>query len=317
MRILNGIFKKNEDLSNVPGWADFLSPSEYSKFLKSLNNYFRKKNIKYELGDGLIKVGSNKFGFNQLGLSNIAQLCKLEGVSKYKKLIGDHFDSLIKANEFDSEFQKIVDDYEKSKSYLGVRLYNDEYLEQIGEELVISRNVAPEINEMLIYDLPESVTSVQPEQASKWGKTYEELFEIGANNLKSKYNYNISHEDFGGFKIWFVQADHFFVPNILLELAENPKMIGSKGSLIGAPHRHAVIIYPIEDLEVVTAINQLIPTIKGMNTEGPGSLSPNLYWFYDEKIVSLPYELENEQLKFTPPESFVSILNSLNEKEKS
>ena len=67
----------------------------------------------------------------------------------------------------------------------------------------------------------------------------------------------------------------------------------------------------------MTVINQLIPTVKGMNAKGPGSLSSSLYCFYNGKITELPYELEKGQLKFIPPESFVTMLNSLNEKRES
>ena len=53
------------------------------------------------------------------------------------------------------------------------------------------------------------------------------------------------------------------------------KYIGTEGALIGVPHRHTVIINPIESLEVAKAINILIPIINGMNIEGPVSIVEN------------------------------------------
>lgn len=48
-----------------------------------------------------------------------------------------------------------------------------------------------------------------------------------------------------------------------------------------------------------------------MNQEGPGSLSKNVFWYNENKLTNLPYELENGKLKFIPPNSFVEMLNSL------
>ncbi|MEQ8477043.1 hypothetical protein [Fulvivirga sp.] len=309
------LFRKRENQLVVPEWANFLGSDEYSRFLKSLDKYFAKKGIVYQISEGVIYVKEDDFGFNQLGLANVAQLCKLEGIGKSDKLVENHFEGLIRAHQFDTRFKGFVEDFGKVKEYIGVRLYNDNYLDQIGRELVIAKNIAPEINAMLIFDLPDSVTSIQPQQAEKWDVSIDELFEIGKANIRSKYDFEISEEDLGNFKVWFVQTDHFFAPNILLELNEYTKMIGSNGSLIGVPHRHAVIVYPIENLEIVKAVNQLIPTIKGMNAEGPGSLSSKLYWYKEDGFIELPSEItDDNQLKFMPPEAFVDMLNLLDEK---
>ncbi len=310
------LFKKKKNEPKVPEWANFLTSSEYEKFLESIEKYFKNKGIAYELSDGVIHVKNDDFGFNQLGLSNVAQLCKLEGIAKCENVVKEHFDGMVQAHQFDIEFKKIIDDFEKVKDYIGVRLYNDGYLEQVNNDITITKNVAPGIHEMLIFDMPHAVTSIQPDQVVKWGKTSQELFTIGENNIREKYSFNISQEQFGDFKIRFVQADHFFVPNILLEMDQYPGLVGSQGSLVGVPHRHAAIIYPIENLEVVNVINQLIPTIKGMYAEGPGSLSAKLYWLKkDGTIIELPSEISEKKLKFIPPEEFVNMLNTLEKKD--
>jgi hypothetical protein len=58
----------------------------------------------------------------------------------------------------------------------------------------------------------------------------------------------------------------------------------------------------------------MIPITKGMFGEGPGSISSKLYWYDGEKLIDLPYELSEKKLKFTPPESFLNMLNTLKEK---
>ncbi len=94
-------------------------------------------------------------------------------------------------------------------------------------------------------------------------------------------------------------------------MQDHPQLIGTYGSLVGVPHRHAVLIYPIENIEVVKVITNLIPIITGMYSEGPGSLSPDLFWHRDGILEQLPYQLEDNTIQFTPTERFLEMLNSL------
>lgn len=308
------IFKRYKDNQEVPEWASFFNGNEYSDFLKAVDNYFNKKKITYELGDGMITTGVNDFGFNNLGLTNLAQVCKQDKPRNYGSIVSEHFDSMVRANQFDTEFNKIVHDFDNVKKYIGVRLYPNDYAANIGKELTIGKDFAGDIYAMLVFDLPDSITNVQPEQADKWGKSLDELFEVGLQNIKTNYSSDISQQKFNEFTIWFIQGNHFFTPNIVFELSNYPNLVGSKGSLIGIPHRHSVIIYPIENIEVVTAINQLIPTIYGMNSEGPGSVSNNLFWYKDGRFENLPYKIEVNKLQFFPPDNFLELLKTLTEK---
>lgn len=307
------LFKKNNN-PEVPEWASFFNAGEYSEFLKAIANYFNKKKITYEMGDGILTVTVKDFGATNLGLMNVAQACKRSGIENYNNIVSDHFNTLVKANLFDAEFKRIVDDFDKVKKYIGVRLYNKSYIAQVGKELTIVKDFAGDIYAMLIFDLPSSITNVQPAQAEKWGRSLDELFRIGLQNISDNNPLDISQQSLNSFTIWFIQANHFFAPNIVFDLNSFPNLVGSKGSLIGIPHRHAVIIYPIENLETVTAINQLIPIIYRMNAEGPGSVSNNLFWYKDGHFQDLPYKIEDKRLHFIPPDNFVDLLNTLTEK---
>jgi hypothetical protein len=304
-------FKKKTDKTNVPEWASFFDEKEYSLFINEIDNYFKNLNIQFEIGDGQIHVNENEFGFSNLGLMNVAQGCKQEDKKYYKEIIGEHFNSMIRANKFDKEFEIIADNFEEVKKYIGVRLYDNDYVAHIGKELTIGKDFAGDIYSMIVFDFPDSVLSINPEQTTAWNKTTDELFEVGISNIKSKYPLTITKESFGEFSIWFVQGEHFFTPNIVFDIENRQELIGSKGSLVGLPHRHSAIIYPIENLEVVKAINGLIPTIYGMNQEGPGSLSNNLFWYKDKTFTQLPYKIEEGKLQFYPPDNFVELLNEL------
>lgn len=305
------IFKRKGDHPEVPEWASFFNEKEYQEFIKAVDNYFVKKKLSYEQQGSMLVVGENNFGFSQMGLVNVAQVCKQDKTAVYEKIVSRHFETMIRANEFESEFEKIVTDYDKVKKYIGVRIYPADYATNIGEDFTLGKSFAGDTYAMLVFDLPDSIANIKPEQADKWGKTVEELIETGIENIKQNYPFEISKQKFNDFDIWFVQGDHFFTPNIVFDLENHPKMIGSKGALIGMPHRHAVIIYPIESIDIIKAINGLIPTIYGMNQEGPGSVSNKLLWYKDGQFVNLPYNIQEQKLQFIPPAEFVELLNTL------
>lgn len=305
-------FQKNETVL-VPEWASFFSGKEYSRFNSELISYFDKLNIEYKISDGIVNVNKEIFGFSNLGLTNVAQVCKQEAIKHYKAIIFDHFDSMLKANEFEIWFSKIVHDFEKVKKYIGVRLYDNEYVSSIGKDLTIGKDFAGNIYSMLVFDLAHSIINVQPGQFAKWNQKFDDVFNLGIRNIMEKYPLEIKKENFKDSYFWFVHAKHFFAPNIVFELPDRSELIGSRGTLIGLPHRHSAIIYPIEDLEIMALINPLLSIIYGMNQEGPGSLSHMLYWYIDGEFIELNCKPEDGKLKFIPPDRFVKMLKTLEE----
>lgn len=305
-------FKKNKDLPTVPNWASFFTPEQYSAFIQGIDRYFKKRNLTYTLGDGMLSVSENDFGFGNLGLNNVAQVCRQNNSGNYDSIIETHFETLVRSKQFETGFNKMVGNFEEVKKYIGVRLYATDYIRQVGEQLTITKPFAGDILCMLVFDLPDSIINVKPAQAAIWNKSMDELFDLGMENILNNYPCRISQENFIDFKIWLVQGDHFFAPNIVLDLENHRNLIGSRGALIGIPHRHTAIIYPIENMEVVNAVNKLIPLVNGMFSEGPGSISNNLFWYHDGDFENLPYSVDGNTLKFSPPANFIELLNSLN-----
>jgi hypothetical protein len=303
--------KRKDQGKDVPEWADFFNAKEYSSFIIEIERYFKRLSIAHEILDGVIQVEGSLFGFNQLGLVNVAQVCKQNTIADYSELITEHFNSLIRSNKFNEDFKDIITDFDKAKTYLGVRLYNDDYFEQVGLVNTIGTYLTEKVYSTLVFDLPDSINNVKPEEAEKWGKDSSELIMLGIKNIKQKYEWEITEEKIGNFSIWFIQSEHFFAPNIIFDLENRKELLSDNGALIAMPHRHAVLIYPIKTIEVVEAINSLIPIIYGMNQEGPGSLTNQLYYYKNEILINLPYQLSDGKIEFTPPKEFLGILNNL------
>ena len=105
----------------------------------------------------------------------------------------------------------------------------------------------------------------------------------------------------------------FFTTSHVLFLEEHLEGPCPNGVLLALPHRHAILLHRITDLSVIHAVNSMIPIARGMFEEGPGSLSPNLYWWQGGKITYLPAVVTDDKLNFYPPDEFVDMMNSLSE----
>ena len=301
-------FKKKK--TNVPKWANFFTPEEYSIFDKAVKKFLVKESIKYVQSEGVLHV--RDFGERkkkvQLGLLNIAQTCKSNEPEDYEQLIENHFSIMFRNFQQEELFEEESKDFSKIEDLLGIRIHDKNYVDQFPG-LSILDQVSEDLFAMLVYDLPDSVINVRPEDAKHWDISKEELMLLARKNSRHKYPAEVHKETgAGGVEFYYISANHFFSANIMLDLEIRPDLMGSKGALVGVPHRHAVLIYPIENMEVVKAINIFIPAIIGMHHEGPGSLSDKLYWFYDGKLDEIPFELKGQSLEIRPKEEFQTIL---------
>jgi hypothetical protein len=308
-------FRRHKTNRQVPEWASYFDGAEYERFLFLVERYFAGRKIEFLLGDGIVHIQTGRLGGEDLGLVNLAQICKQSNSFRWKGVIRRHFTQLEKAASFKIEFYKKVHDFSQVKDYIGVRLYHTDFVSHIKDGLTIGKHITEDIFALLVFDFPHSIINVQPEQTIQWNKMNEELFEIGIANIRRNYKTILSPQMLGKIKCWVARGNHFFAPNIVFDLKSNSQLVGSNGALIGIPHRHAVFIYPIENLEVLDAIHVLIPVIYRMNKQGPGSVSDGLFWYHNDTLTALPYELGEQKLEFTPPEAFVAVLNTLPAKQ--
>ena len=48
-----------------------------------------------------------------------------------------------------------------------------------------------------------------------------------------------------------------------------------------------------------------------MFQQGPGAISPGLYWWRNGTISLLPAQLDGKKVAFAPPDEFIAVLNEL------
>ena len=319
MTIWNEIIDRFKKPDPRPAWASFFTDEQYAKFRRLVEDFFRARKQTFTWGDGVISLEPSEAGaVHQLGLVNLGQLCARNDEKEWGQIVADHFRTLEKSQSEQKVLEGRLTDFDRVRELLAVRLWPATYLDDLDESRMIYRTDLPGTISALVYDLPSSIRNVTPDECETWGRERGELFELALDNVREICIPDESEQEIGeGIRVQLLSDESFFVASHALTLPEHEACVGSFGSLVGVPHRHVLLAYPIESLEVVQTIPRLIAIIAGMEREGPGSISNRLYWYQAGEYLDLPYRIEGDTLHFSPPEAFVEMMNLLSGGEES
>jgi len=271
-------------------------------FIAAVKNYFDQRLEPYIVEEDMIQLQDG----SKFGLVNLAQICTRAKPDEYHLIIREHFDMMFQNQAFRESLA--FDDFESIEKYLAVRIYDSEYLSAIDEETIIRRPLTGEVFIVLVFDFPHVIENIKREDADKWGKTDDELFEIGKKNVRKNYRFETAEVDFDKDKVLAVETDHFFAPNILLELEQRPELLGKGGTIVAIPTRSLALIYPIRDMKVVSALTMFFNSVPRIFAAGPGSLTQEVFWYRNGQFESLNYT-PGKKTSFTPSEEFLALIN--------
>lgn len=291
-------------------WEKYLTPSQWAAFRQHLTAYFEAKHMPVEFvteAEASLKVGEHK-----MGLLNVVQKCALAAPKEWKNVIREHFDNLLAATD---EFEKVSEQanaYAQATGLLAVRIWPRDYADSLGYDKLIYRTDLEDTVSVLVFDLPTSIRNVTPGDVAGWQKPVDELFRVALSNTLENNPPELQAQALpDDLKVWVFLGDNFYVASQALLLEHFPQCLGTYGAIVGIPRRQTLIAYPINSLEVLKALNYLPLIISAMDKEGPGSITPNVYWYTRGRFVNLPYELSETTYSLTPPEEFVEMLNSM------
>ena len=295
---------------NVPEWAAFFSPAEYAEFIRLVGAYFQERGAAFSIREGLVDLPDQ--GSIRLGLGNLAQICNHQSRSDWPAIVAAHFDGLARARQEEEQLESLAGDFDQIKSLLAVRLFPRSHIEAIGTDRLIGREDLEGVLTALVFDMPATVRTVPPEQAAAWRRPAAELLSIGLENVWRSCRPNVRDVALdGGLVIRLLSGTNFTTATHALLLDRRPGCVGSFGSLVAVPHRHAVLCFPIEDRRVIPAVASLLPAVTAMEKEGPGSISSRLYWYRGGRFTDLPYSETPEGYRFTAPPDFVKAIEEM------
>ena len=293
-----------------PEWASFFTPERYAQFEREIHRYFQRNEITCQVHDGVVYafLTGDKTPPHQWGLLNLAQVCNQDTVEEWAHHIQMHFDAMARSDKECAEIESQMNDFSAIRDRIGVRLGSPD----MPLDTLISRQDIPGVASYIVIDLPSSMVSVNGDTVNKWGVSTRQLFDIALENLrKSGRPEHRNFEIEKGLSIITAFGDSFFTASHALLLSEYPQFVGPHGSLVAIPHRHALLCYPIRDVNVVGVVHHLWSIAQGMEREGPGSISPQIYWYFQGKFTPIPCEIKDNSIAVRPPKAFVDMLNNL------
>jgi len=294
----------------VPDWAAYLTASEYKRFRGLVHDWLRAHSRGFrEVDGGGIDVDLGAEKPHMIGLANLAQKCHQMPAEDWAALIAEHLDSVLNTDEIDS-----APPFESVKSMLKVRIYPEDYAAGLpnGELLLVRRPLAPGLISALAIDYPKTVATVPPETADGWGIPIDDLFEVGLANVREQDRPGVQRQqlDEGG-SISVLVGDSFFTSTWALMLDEFAIPSSPHGAIVAIPNRHVVVFQPIVDLSVVEGTRAVMSLAVQMYRDGPGPISPNLYWRRGDSLTLLPTRYADKTAYFEPPAEFIDVLNQL------
>jgi hypothetical protein len=301
--------KADEAVTRVPDWCPSFSGPQFQRFLGSVCDHLRGLGYTLELGDGVITVSRDGRTI-RCGLQNLAQRCGASPERQWSGQIREHFANLMGGMEASPELEALAGDFARARELLKLRLYPEDYGGG-GVELV-HWPVAPGLIAALTYDLPTTIAGVPPKHAAAWPVDRDGLRAIALENLAFESVAPATAVKAGpGLEFQLIAGESFFTSSQLLRLPEVFEPLPPHGALVAVPHRHSLIVYPIVDMRVATALPTLAQITAGMNKKGPGSISPYVYWWHDSRLVHVPVSIDGKRIAVTPPLEFTELLNRL------
>lgn len=309
MSFLSKLFSRG---TAAPRWARFFSKEQYASFQQVVEAELKSRDLQFEISDGVIQLHTPGEEPQQMGLQNVAQLCNQAPQEQWPGLIHSHFDNLFAARVQREQLLQQKSDFDAIKHLLKVRIFPEDMPQKVRENSV-SYLLAPGILAMLSYDMPTSIETVAREDAAKWNMSDEQLLELGLENVIAQDQVKLETLDVpdGGPRLYAVVGESFFTATHALRLERHIAGSAENGALVALPHRHAVLFHPIHNKGAIPAVQAMLTMAHGMYADGPGSISPNLYWWRDGKLTLLPSHVEKNKLVFEPPEDFARVISEV------
>jgi hypothetical protein len=305
MSIFSRLFSRGP---SAPHWARFFTRDQYANFQEHIERELRSRGLQYKVSDGVVHLEGLSEEPQQMGLQNVAQLCNQTEAENWPGLIQTHFENLFAAREQRQKLQEQKTDFAAIKHLLKVRIFPEEMPEKVRENSV-SYLLAPGILAMLSYDMPTSIETVAREDAAKWEMSDEALLELGLENVIAQDQVKLETIDVpDGPRLYAVVGESFFTATHALQLERHIAGSAEHGALVALPHRHAVLFHPIHNKNAIPAVQAMLVMAHGMHADGPGSISPSLYWWRDGKLTLLPSHIEKKKLVFEPPDDFARVI---------
>lgn len=257
-------------------------------------------------GDVMLLEGANRL---HVSMRNLRQLARLVPRDDWPALVSDHVTTIVTAIEEPLD----LSDFELAQNLLRTRIYPSE----ADNGLLAARPFAPGLIEAVVVDTPTTVRTVTTDEMNGWPVSGDSLFMLGRANVRADGPLQLDEQELGGVRMSVLHGWTFYAVTHLAWLEEYLQ-IGPHGALVVAPNRSLIVAHPLQPQAggiragyraAVAAAKELQAQAAQAYEDGPGSLSPHLYWWRAGELSLLETRYDGDTLVL--PEDFRSVLTTL------
>ncbi|MDQ1009546.1 hypothetical protein QFZ82_004031 [Streptomyces sp. V4I23] len=245
-------------------------------------------------------------------LYNLAHLCRRSPEDRWPEMVAAHFAGLREASRGGAGNESA----EELLRGVHARLLPTE---SFTPDLVGAMRYARQVADGLVFayalDRPTSVRILTDPDVERAG--LQELGEAAyANLMRVPVEYEevaieghaLLHSVYGDSP--FVASKALFLSEVVQQVTGEP--LPDAGALVAVPTRHLLAFHPITDGSVADAINDLAAYAYRAHQDGPGSLSPRVYWWHRGGLTSLTViDDETGTFSLQPPPELYGVMKGL------
>ncbi|MDT0464595.1 hypothetical protein [Streptomyces gibsoniae] len=198
-----------------------------------------------------------------------------------------------------------------------LRLVAEESIpEEAREQFSYLRPLAPDLLAGIALDAPDNVRVLSDRDVAlvEW----DTLAAAARTNLLSEpVNYDTVDLPGGAVLHILGHPESVFAASKVLVLDEAVRAAGGpevpdEGVLLVVPNRHNLAFYPLTDRHVAEAVNALAQFGQGAYEDGPGRLSPRVFWWRAGTLTSITlFDQESRTMSISPPDELMTIMRRL------
>lgn len=242
-------------------------------------------------------------------LTNLAYACREVREERWPELVAAHFSRLEQASTGGETAEELLRD-------VHARLLP---VDALGPELAAAMRYARVVAEGLVFayalDGPTSVRILTDADVERAG-----LENLGQAAYANLLRVPVEHEAVpagGRARLHSLYGDSPFVASKALFLSAAVRQVTGAplpdaGALVAVPNRHLLAYHPITDGSVVDAVNALADLASAAYEDGPGALSPRVYWWHRGGLTSLTViDQDTRTFALRPPPPLLALMKGL------
>jgi hypothetical protein len=284
-----------------PEIMHFMTASDYRVFCDKVEQQLKQLGQAYNLDRREGSYGLQSKPGMHLGLANLAQLCNQLPKAEWDESINQHIRSLLSQSPDGSAPTTFQD----AKTGMKVRLAPLDF--NVPLDILVTCPMSDSFHTYFAHDLPNSVESLKAETFQSWNVSRRELWDLALKNIWEQDP--VSHETiaFGDSNLELLAADSLFAASHLFMLERHFPDAPKAGLIVAVPNRHAILCKRLEAVDSMQALGGMKFLATKMFEDGPGSISPEVFWWRPGRLEKLEVTLSDRGVDFTPTQEFIDL----------